>query len=104
MGAGQQKPNSRAIAGFLAPFGAAGITAGLVLGFGKGLASPFGLILYVTIVPLLLVAGLILSLRSIPFIQTLGDKDYAYSGLTLNLLFLIVHLTSLLYLVDPAGG
>ncbi len=103
MRAGHQKPNTRAIAGFLSPFLAAGITAGLVLGFARGLASLTGLILYLTIVPLLLVAGLILSLRSIPFIQTMGDKDYAYSGLTLNLLFITAYLASLIPLLNAAG-
>ena len=94
---GSQKPNSLAIAGFLAPFVAAAITGILILCIGEDVKS-FGIsILYLTIVPLILVAGIVLSLKSIPYIEKLGDKDYAYSGLVLNLLFLIVYVTSLIY-------
>lgn len=97
MHAGPQKPNSRAVAGFLAPFVAAGITGALVLGFQGNVTSLGASVIYLTVVPIVLVAGLVLSLCSIPFIETLGDKDYAYSGLTLNILFLIVYLTSVLF-------
>jgi hypothetical protein len=94
---GLQKPNSLAIAGFLAPFAAAGITGILILGFGEEIASLRVSILYLTIVPLVLLTGLMLSLKSIPLIEKLGDRDYAYSGLTLNILFLIVYIISVIY-------
>ena len=94
---GSQKPNNLAIAGFLAPFIAAGITALLLLGLGKDI-KPFKIsIAYLTITPLILLTGTVLSLKSIPLVQELGDKDYAYSGLILNILFLIVYVTSLIY-------
>jgi hypothetical protein len=92
-----QNPNSLAIAGFLAPFVAAGITGLLLLGLGEDL-KPFKVsIAYLTITPLILLTGIVLSLKSIPLVQELGDKDYAYSGLILNILFLIVYITSLIY-------
>lgn len=94
---GVQKPNTLAIAGFLTPFVAAGITGLLILGLGEDIKSFKISILYLTIVPLILLAGLVFSLKSIPLIQKLGDKDYAYSGLVLNLLFLVVYVTSLIY-------
>ncbi|MBL7203441.1 MAG: hypothetical protein ISS63_03780 [Desulfobacteraceae bacterium] len=94
---GFQKPNGLAIAGFLAPFVAAGITGLLLLGLGEDL-KPFKVsIAYLTITPLILLTGIVLSLKSIPLVQELGDKDYAYSGLILNILFLIVYVTSLIY-------
>ena len=94
---GSQKPNGLAIAGFLAPFVAAGITGLLLLGLGEDL-KPFKVsIAYLTITPLILLTGIILSLKSIPLVKELGDKDYAYSGLILNILFLIVYVTSLIY-------
>ena len=100
---GSQKPNSLAIAGFLAPFVAAGITGLLLLGLGEGL-RPFNIsITYLTITPLILLTGIILSLKSIPLIQEFGDRDYAYSGLILNILFLIVYVTSLIYFFSPPG-
>jgi len=46
---------------------------------------------------LLLLAGLTASIRSIPRIASLGDGDYAYSGLTLNILFLSIYAVSLVY-------
>jgi hypothetical protein len=101
---GTQKPNSLAIFGFLAPFVAAGIAGVLVLGFGKEVTS-FGVaILYLTIIPLVLVTGIVLSLKSIPLIQKLGDGDYAYSGLTLNILFLIVHIASVIYFLSARAS
>ncbi len=94
---GFQKPNNLAIAGFLAPFVAAGITGLLLLGLGEDL-KPFKVsIAYLTITPLILLTGIVLSLKSIPLVEELGDKDYAYSGLILNILFLIVYVTSLIY-------
>jgi len=94
---GSQKPNSLAIAGFLAPFVAAGIIGLLLLSLGEDL-DPFKVsIAYLTITPLILLTGTVLSLKSISLVQELGDKDYAYSGLILNILFLIVYVTSLTY-------
>ena len=92
-----QKPNSMAIAGFLVPFVAAGLTGLILLASGHGLGPAVLSILYLTVVPLTLLAGLFLSIRSIPLIEKLGDKDYAYCGLVLNILFLLVYLTSLIY-------
>ncbi|MBW1781198.1 MAG: hypothetical protein JRL30_10710 [Deltaproteobacteria bacterium] len=94
---GAQKPNTLAIAGFLTPFVAAGITGLLILGLGEDLRSFPLSCLYVTITPLILLAGIFFSLKSIPRIQEMGDKDYAYSGLVLNLLFLVVYVTSVIY-------
>lgn len=94
---GSQKANSLAIAGFLAPFVAAGITGILILAFGEEITSSWASISYLTIVPLTLLTGIVLCLKSIPLIEKLGDKDYAYSGLTLNILFLIVYITSVIY-------
>ena len=92
-----QKPNGLAIAGFLAPFVAAGITGLLLLAVGEDL-KPFKVsIAYLTITPLILLTGIVLSLKSIPLVEEFGDKDYAYSGLILNILFLIVYVTSLIY-------
>jgi hypothetical protein len=48
---------------------------------------------------MILVGGLVSSLRSIPLIPERNDKDYAYSGLTLNILFLVVYITSLIYFI-----
>jgi len=94
---GFQKPNSLAIAGFFAYFVAAGITGLLLLAVGEDL-KPFKVsIAYLAITPLILLTGIVLSLKSIPLVQELGDKDYAYSGLILNILFLFVYVTSLIY-------
>jgi hypothetical protein len=64
----------------------------------RGEASPvtFG-ILFLGVIPGTLLGGLCLSLRSIPLIAQRGDKDYAYSGLTLNILFTFIYLLSLFY-------
>jgi len=99
---GLPKPNSLAIAGFLSPFGAAGIAGGLILWFGEKMASFHASLFYLTLVPLVLVTGLVCSLKSIPLIAKLGDGDYAYSGLTLNILFLILYLISVLYFLSPS--
>jgi len=100
---GSQKPNSLAIAGFLAPFAAAGITGILILWFERDATSFWIPVLYLTMVPLVLLAGLVLCLKSIPLIEELGDKDYAYSGLTLNVLFLMVYITSVIYFLSSSG-
>ena len=94
---GSQKPNTLAIAGFLTPFVAAGITGLLILGLGEDIKSFEISVLYLTIVPLIFLTGFFFSLKSIPRIEKLGDKDYAYSGLVLNVLFFIVYITSLIY-------
>jgi hypothetical protein len=90
-----RKANHLAIIGFLCPFLAAGITAAFLLGEGPGsqahIYSPY----YLVTNPVILGAGVILSLRSIKRIETLGDRDYAYSGLVLNLLFLTLYLMSI---------
>jgi hypothetical protein len=98
-----QKPNSLAIAGFLAPFVAAGIAGLLILGFEEDITSLRISILYLVMVPLVLLTGIVCSLKSIPLIEKLGDRDYAYSGLTLNILFLIVYITSVIYFLSLPG-
>ncbi len=94
---GFRKANTRAIAGFLLPFVAAGLAAILVLGFEQD-TLPFQLwVPFITVIPVILVLGLVLSFKSLPFIETLGDKDYAYSGLVLNFFFILFYITSLIY-------
>ncbi len=94
---GFRKTNNRAIAGFLLPFVAAGLASVLVLGFKEG-SLPFQLwVPFVTVVPMILGLGLVLSLKSFRFIEKLGDKDYAYSGLVLNIFFILFYVTSLIY-------
>ena len=90
-----KKTNHRAVAGFLMPFAAAGLTGGLLLLVEDGAMSLAFLIPYLSVVPLALICGLILSIQSIPLIEELNDKDFAYSGLTLNLLFLTLYVISL---------
>jgi len=92
-----RKANHLAIAGFLLPFLSAGFASFHVL-FGKGDYGSYRfLISFLGIIPLLLAAGLFLSLKSIPLIEEKGDKDYAYSGLALNLFFALLYLASLIY-------
>jgi hypothetical protein len=92
-----RKTNHLAISGFLMPFLCAGFASFYVL-FGKGdYTSHRFLISFFGIIPVLLAAGLCLSLKSIPLIEEKGDKDYAYSGLVLNLFFAFLYLTSLIY-------
>lgn len=79
------KTNRRAVAGFLAPFVAAGIGGLLILVGKEGFAQPKFLVPFLILVPVTLVAGLVLSIQSIAYVEELGDKDYAYSGLVLNL-------------------
>jgi hypothetical protein len=99
---GFRKTNNRAIAGFLLPFVAAGLAAILVLGFDKE-SLPFQLwVPFVTVIPLILILGLTLSLKSVPFIEKLGDKDYAYSGLVLNIFFILFYIASLIYYLFAA--
>jgi hypothetical protein len=76
---------------------AAGLASVLVLGFDQE-SLPFQLwVPFVTVIPLILILGLTLSLKSVPFIEKLGDKDYAYSGLVLNIFFILFYIASMIY-------
>ena len=93
---GTRKTNHLAIVGFLLPFAASGLV-GLLIMIGKeDFRSLRFSILYLAVVPVVLLGGVVLSLKSIPLIEERGDRDYAYSGLTLNLLFIFVYGTSLI--------
>ena len=92
-----KKTNHLAVAGFLLPFAAAGAMALLFLWLGEDSHSLEFLVPYLTLIPLILIAGLVLSLKSIPLIEECDDKDYAYSGLTLNILFLFFYVISIAY-------
>ena len=79
------------------PFLSAGFASFYVL-FGKGdYASYRFLISFLGIIPVLLALGLFLSMKSISLIEEKGDKDYAYSGLVLNLFLTLLYLASVLY-------
>ena len=94
---GIKKTNNLAIAGFLFPFMAAGLVSGLVLYNWKH-SLPFPIrIPFITLIPLILIGGLIFSIKSIPMIDKRGDKDYAYSGLVLNIFFILLYIASLIY-------
>jgi len=94
-----RKTNHHAVAGFLLPFVAAGAGCGWVL-FNKGrIDTPSSLLFLLVVVPLILAAGLVFSLRSLPRIKDLGDRDYAYSGLVLNIFFSLIYLGSIIYIV-----
>ncbi len=96
---GFKKVNNRAIAGFLLPFISMGIAGWLIL-HKKGDVSDFGFWFpLISIVPLILILGLYLSIRSISYIQEFGDKDYAYSGLVLNIFFLGMYMFGFIYLM-----
>lgn len=56
-------------------------------------------LLYIVIVSLIQVTGLVSSLKSIPFVEEWGDKDFAQGGLFLNILFLSLYIASLIYFV-----
>lgn len=99
MGHRFRKTNHLAIAGFLLPFVAAAVTGALLLIVKEEFKSLRFSVPYLTIIPMILVGGLVSSLRSIPLIPERNDKDYAYSGLTLNILFLVVYITSLIYFI-----
>ncbi len=92
-----RKTNHCAVAGFLLPISVAALACAVVL-FGF-LSFPFGYKLLLALIPILLCIGLALSLKSIPRIEELGDKDYAYSGLALNIFFLLIYLYSIAYLL-----
>ena len=89
--------NHLAVAGFLLPFVAAGFTGILLLIGKEDFKSLKFSVIYFTVVPLIMLAGLISSIKSIPLIGEKGDKDYAYSGLTLNILSVCIYVTSLFY-------
>ena len=102
---GFRKANNRAIGGFLLPFLAAGLASLLVLSGEDEFLSPRFWIPFVTIIPLILLLGLFLSIKSISFVEALGDKDYAYSGLILNIFFIILYIISVIYyLIAPSGS
>lgn len=65
----------------------------------KNYASLTFTLSYAIIVPLIQVTGLVSSLKSIPFVEEWGDKDFAQGGLFLNILFLSLYITSLVYFV-----
>lgn len=97
MGLQYKKTNHRAVLGFLLPFLAMGAAGGIVLwNRAHGLPFPVWLPL-LTLVPALLLSGLVLSITSIPLIDERGDRDYAYSGLVLNAFLLLFLVCSLLY-------
>ena len=92
-----KKANSLAVAGFLAPFVAAGVVCSLLLITGDDFKSSKIFIIYQISIPLILITGIVLGIKSIPHIPELGDKDYAYTGLFLSIFFLVVFLLSLRY-------
>jgi len=92
-----KKANSLAVAGFLAPFVAAGVLCGLLLITRDEFKSSKIFIIYQIAIPLILITGIVLGIKSIPHIPELGDKDYAYTGLFLSIFFLVVFILSLIY-------
>ncbi len=92
-----KKANTFAIAGFLAPFVAAGITCGLILMAGDDFRSSKVFLIYELVIPMVLIIGVIMGIKSIPRVPELGDKDYAYTGLFLSIFFLAVFSLSLFY-------
>jgi hypothetical protein len=76
------------------PFVAAGIASVTILWGWNAYSSFFFKLTLVAIIPLLLLFGLWLSIKSVPLIQEKGDKDYAYSGLVLNIFFILLYLFS----------
>lgn len=85
-----------AIGFFLSLIGAE--VMGLLLYFGRENYISFIFALpYLTIVPLIQLTGLWSSIRSIPYMEEWGDKDYAQGGLFLNILFLSLYIVSLIY-------
>jgi hypothetical protein len=91
------RTNHPAIVGFLLPFLAAGVSSAQVL-YGRGDYTSFvSRAVFSALIPLMLGAGLYASLRSLPLIPEKGDKDYAYSGLVLNIFFILLYLFALIY-------
>jgi hypothetical protein len=92
------------VAGFLAPFISAGVTGLLILMGEEAFTELRFFIPYLFLVPAVLVAGLVLSIQSLSYVEELGDKDYAYSGLALNLFCLFFFVLSLVYVFRFAPG
>jgi len=92
-----QKTNHAAIAGFLMPFLCAGFASFYVVYARGDYGSYRFFIAFLGIIPALLAIGVFLSVKSISLIEEKGDKDYAYSGLVLNLFFALLYLGSLVY-------
>ena len=92
-----RKTNDRAIAGFLLPFVAAGLACALVLWSRGDIFSSGSWVLFVTIIPVTLFAGLMFAVKSFSHVEARGGRDYAYSGVVLNLLFILLYVLSLLY-------
>ncbi len=92
-----RKVNYYAIIGFLMPFMAGGFVALLIVVLKRDFSTFRFMGPYLTVVPGLLILGLICSIRSIPLIPERNDKDYAFSGLTLNIVFFIIYGISLVY-------
>jgi hypothetical protein len=71
---------------------------GLLLYFGQRNYASFKFALpYLLIVPSIQVTGLFSSLKSLPYVEEWGDKDYAQGGLVLNILFISLYIVSLIY-------
>jgi hypothetical protein len=96
---GFRKTNHPAILGFLLPFVSAGLASVYVLSNPKDHASSVFRVVFIVLIPLVLMLGLFLSIRSIPLIEEKGDKDYAYSGLVLNIFFILLYAFSFLYIL-----
>ena len=92
-----RKVNHLAIAGFLLPFASCGIVGGLILLVKRDFSSLMFFLPYFSVVPGTLGLGLFCSIRSIGLIEERNDKDYAYSGLTLNIVFLLIYIISVIY-------
>jgi hypothetical protein len=92
-----RKTNHPAIAGFLLPFVAAGVASAYVLYGSRDYTSLVSKAVFLGVVPLILASGLYASFRSLPLIAEKGDKDYAYSGLVLNVFFILFYISSLIY-------
>ncbi|RLB13739.1 MAG: hypothetical protein DRH11_08285 [Deltaproteobacteria bacterium] len=96
---GFRKTNHLAIAGFLMPFAAAAIASVYVLNAKGDFVSFRFRFCFVVLIPLVLGLGLFFSVKSIPQIRDRNDKDYAYSGLVLNLFFIALYLVSAFYIL-----
>jgi hypothetical protein len=94
-----RKTNNRAVAGFILPLVAMGAASALVLwDRAHGLPVPVWAVLLI-MVPVLSAGGLFLCIRSIPFIHDLGDKDYAYSGIFINIFVILLFICSVFYYI-----
>lgn len=70
----------------------------IVLGRGE-CQSPAFFVSYLSIVPILLMAGLFLSFKSVLPVQGRGEMDYAAAGLILNILFAFIYFISAKYYI-----